>query len=138
MNIGGRLRNLGLEHHEAAFRENKIDVEVLPALTDQDLKELGVLVGDRRKLQRAIAALDNTFAAATSPTPVPLAAAAPPTSSTEDVSGERRHVTMMFCDLVDLTGIDTRVDAEEWRGLVGAYLDAASTAVTEERFLTFS
>jgi class 3 adenylate cyclase len=131
MNIGGWLRNLGLDHHEAAFRENKIDVDVLPALTDQDLKELGVLLGDRRKLLRAIAALDNTSAAASSPTPVPVAAAAPPTSSTLEVSGERRHVTMMFCDLVDLTGIETRVEAEEWRGLVGAYLDAASTAVTE-------
>jgi SAM (Sterile alpha motif) domain-containing protein len=131
MNIGGWLRNLGLDHHEAAFRENKIDVDVLPALTDQDLKELGLLLGDRRKLLRAIAALGNTSAAASSPTPVPVAAAAPPTSSTLEVSGERRHVTMMFCDLVDLTGIDTRVDAEEWRGLVGAYLDAASTAVTE-------
>jgi class 3 adenylate cyclase len=44
------------------------------------------------------------------------------TSSTVEVSGERRHVTAMFCDLVDLTGIAAKLDAEEWRGLVGAYL----------------
>jgi class 3 adenylate cyclase len=45
--------------------------------------------------------------------------------------GERRHVTVMFCDLVDSTGIAARLDAEEWRDLVGAYVEAASTAVTE-------
>jgi class 3 adenylate cyclase len=90
-------------------------------------------------LLRAIAALDGVSAAASSPAPVasPVtsalisAAAASPTSSTVEVSGERRHVTAMFCDLVDLTGIAAKLDAEEWRGLVGAYLDAASTAVTE-------
>ena len=131
MNIGGWLRSLGLEHHETAFRENKISVDVLPDLTDQDLKELGVLLGDRRRLLRAIAALDSASAATSSPAPVPSVAAARPTSSTVEVSGERRHVTAMFCDLVDLTGIDTQLNAEEWRGLVGAYLDAASTAVTE-------
>jgi class 3 adenylate cyclase len=48
-----------------------------------------------------------------------------------DVAGERRHVTVMFCDLVDSTGNAARFDAEEWRDLVGAYLDAASTAVTD-------
>ena len=119
-----------LERHEAAFRENAIDADVLRDLTDQDLDKLGVLLGDRRRLLRAIAALDGASAAASSPDPVPSVAAASPTSSTE-VSGEYRHVTAMFCDLVDLTGIDTQLDAEEWRGLVGAYLDAASTAVIE-------
>ena len=130
MDIGGWLRSLGLERHEAAFRENAIDADVLRDLTDQDLDKLGVLLGDRRRLLRAIAALDGASAAASSPDPVPSVAAASPTSSTE-VSGEYRHVTAMFCDLVDLTGIDTQLDAEEWRGLVGAYLDAASTAVIE-------
>ena len=48
-----------------------------------------------------------------------------------EVAGERRHVTVMFCDLVDSTGISAKLDAEEWRDLVGAYLDAASAAVTE-------
>jgi class 3 adenylate cyclase len=90
-------------------------------------------------LLRAIAALDGASAAASSPVPVLAAvtsdllsaAAASPTSSTVEVSDERRHVTAMFCDLVDLTGIAAKLDREEWRGLVGAYLDAASTAVTE-------
>ena len=130
MDIGGWLRSFGLEHHEAAFRENAIDDDVLRDLTDQDLEKLGVLLGDRRRLLRAIAALDSASAAASSPAPVPSAAAASPTSSTE-ASVEYRHVTAMFCDLFDLTGIAANLDAEEWGGLVGAYLDAASTAVSE-------
>jgi class 3 adenylate cyclase len=139
MDIGGWLRSLGIERYEAAFRENAIDAAVLRDLTDQDLEKLGVLLGDRRRLLRAIAALDGASAAASSPVPLPSpvtsalisAAAASPTSSTVEVYGEHRHVTAMFCDLVDLTGIAAKLDPEEWRGLVGAYLDAASTAVTE-------
>jgi class 3 adenylate cyclase len=139
MDIGGWLRSLGLERFEAAFRENAIDADVLRDLTDQDLENLGLLLGDRRRLLRAIAALDGTSAAASSPVPLPLpvtsalisVAAASPTSSTVEVSGERRHATAMFCDLVDSTGIAAKLDPEEWHGLVGAYLDAASAAVTE-------
>jgi SAM domain (Sterile alpha motif) len=125
MDIGGWLRSLGLERHEAAFRENAIDVDILRDVTDHDLEKLGILLGDRRRLLRAIATLDGASAAASSPPPVPSAAAASPTSSTIEASGEYRHVTAMFCDLVDLTGVATQLDAEEWRGLVGAYLDAA-------------
>jgi hypothetical protein len=54
--------------------------------------------------------------------------AAPIAAPIAEAAGERRHVTVMFCDLVDSTGIAARLDAEEWRDLVGAYLDAASTA----------
>jgi class 3 adenylate cyclase len=62
----------------------------------------------------------------------PVAAAAPPPISTApEAAGERRYLTVMFCDLVDSTGISAELDAEEWRDLVGAYLDAASAAVTE-------
>jgi class 3 adenylate cyclase len=130
MDIGGWLRNLGLERHETAFRENAIDADVLRDLTDEDLEKLGVLLGDRRRLLRAIAALDGASAAASLPAPIPSAAAASPSSSTE-ASVEYRHVTAMFCELVDLTGIATQLDAEEWGDLVGAYLDAASAAVAE-------
>ena len=52
-------------------------------------------------------------------------------SPATEAAGERRHVTVMSCDLVDSTGISAKLDAEEWRDLVGAYLDAASKAVTE-------
>ena len=94
MDIGEWLGNLGLERYNAAFRENAIDTDVLRDLTDQDLEKLGVLLGDRRRLLRAIAVSDDGSAAASSPAPVkspvtmPLisAAAASPTSSTVEVS----------------------------------------------------
>src|SRR5271165_5379048 len=60
MDLGGWLRSLGLERYEAIFRENAIDDTVLPDLTDQDLEKLGVLLGHRRRLLRAIANLENT------------------------------------------------------------------------------
>ena len=66
MDIGEWLGNLGLERYNAAFRENAIDTDVLRDLTDQDLEKLGVLLGDRRRLLRAIAALDDGSAAASS------------------------------------------------------------------------
>ena len=72
MDIGGWLRSLGLEQYEAAFHANAVDAEVLRDLTDQDLKKLGVLLGHRRKLLRAIAALDNALALASAPRPTPL------------------------------------------------------------------
>jgi SAM domain (Sterile alpha motif) len=67
MDLGGWLRSLGLERYEAAFRDNEIDETVLPSLTTEDLKDLGVsIVGHRRKLLDAIAAL-RTDAGAKAP-----------------------------------------------------------------------
>ncbi len=129
MDPGGWLRSVGLEQYEATFRENGIDLSVLPDLTDQDMEKLGVLLGHRRKLLRAIAELDGTPAAA-APPPV-QASAPPPISAAVEAGGERRYLTVMFCDLVGSTSISAKLDAEEWRDLVGAYLDAASAAVTE-------
>jgi class 3 adenylate cyclase len=130
--IADWLENLGMSEYAQRFAENRIDFSVLPELTDQDLKDLGVVLGDRRKILRAIANIDDAQAVATTAhvavsAPQPIAVA----TSTPEPVGERRHVTVMFCDLVDSTGIASRLDAEEWRDLVGAYLDAASTAVTE-------
>src|SRR5262252_9369567 len=135
MDIGGWLRNLGLGKYEAAFRENEIDETVLPSLTHETLKELGVTaVGHRLKLLDAIAALRAEGGAkAPSPTAAPagLSATPPSAASVVQAAGERRYLTVMFCDLVGSTSISAQLDAEEWRDLVGAYLDAASEAVTE-------
>src|SRR6516164_4169179 len=129
MDIEDWLRSLGLERYEAAFRENEIDDTILPRLTAEDLKELGVgPVGHRRKLLDAIAAL-RADSNANAPLP-----ASSPTAATPlivEAVGERRYLTVMFCDLVDSTGIAAQLDAEEWRDLVNAYLDDASAAVTE-------
>jgi len=135
MDIVVWLRSLGLGKYEAAFRENEIDETVLPNLTAEDLKELSVTaLGHRRKLLDAIAALRND---ANEPAPSVMAAPARPSAATPTAApvaqavGERRHVTVMFCDLVGSTSISAGLDAEEWRDLVGAYVDAASAAVTE-------
>ena len=128
MDVDGWLRSLALDQYETVFRDNAIDLSVLPDLTDLDLEKLGVLLGHRRKILRAIAELGNAPAAG------PAAPAPPPTpasTAAAEAAGERRYLTVMFCDLVGSTGIAARLDAEEWRDLVGSYLDAASAAVTE-------
>jgi len=128
--IADWLKKLGMSEYVRVFAENRIDFSVLRDLTDQDLKDLGVVLGDRRKLLRAIANIDKSPMVA--PEPV-LSSARPTTAATAaaEAIGERRHLTVMFCDLVGSTSISAQLDAEEWRDLVGSYLDAASEAVTE-------
>src|SRR5271169_2737791 len=127
MDVGSWLRSLGLGQYEANFRDNKIDGDVLPQLTADDLKDIGVsAVGDRRRLLAAIAALSG-------PTPSVNAPASPPKPAPAgglQISAERRPITVVFCDLVGSTGLAAKLDAEDWRNLVGAYLDEASAAVT--------
>ena len=129
------LRSLGLGRYEAAFRENEIDETVLPTLTADDLKDLGVAaLGHRLKLLDAIAAL-RSDAGVQPPTvtaePARPLAGTPITAPVAEAVGERRHLTVMFCDLVGSTSISAALDVEDWRDLLGAYLDAASAAVTE-------
>jgi class 3 adenylate cyclase/predicted ATPase len=115
MDIGGWLRGLGLERYEPAFRENEIDEEVLPGLTADDLKDLGVaLVGHRRRLLDAIAALGAAPPAAVAPAREERGAAV-------SAEAERRQLTIMFCDLVGSTPLSTRFDPEDLREIVGAY-----------------
>jgi class 3 adenylate cyclase len=127
MDVGGWLRNLGLDKYEAVFRENGIDEQVLRHVTAEDLREIGVAtVGDRRKLLAAISEL-----AAPSPStelrPPPSPAVRPKAA---EVSAERRPITVMFCDLVGSTSLAAKLDAEDWRTLVNTYLDEASAVVT--------
>src|SRR6201982_3948428 len=106
------LRSLGLEEYEAVFREKKITERVLPSLTAEDLKELGVTaLGHRRRLLDAIAALrtDGGTKAASSD---PATTSTKPTVSPED-RAERRQVTVMFSDLVGSTALSARMDPED-------------------------
>src|SRR5215472_9397581 len=122
MDVGDWLRKLGLGQYETVFRESEIDPEVLPELTDADLEKLGVPLGHRKRLLKAISNL------ASPGQPTPSQRLAPALAETD--TAERRPITVMFCDLVGSTGLAAKLDPEDWRNLVNAYLDEASSAVT--------
>src|SRR6202521_4741420 len=131
MDVGGWLRKLGLEQYEAAFRENRIDDTVLPSLTAEDLKDLGVgFVGDRRKLLDAIAAVRAEASA-----PTPLSDAPLATGKAAQDTAERRQVTVMFSDLVGSTALSARMDPEDLREVISAYQKCV--AETVQRFAGF-
>ena len=112
MDVGGWLRSLGLGQYEALFRASEIDADILPELTEVDLEKLGVPLGHRKRLLRAISGL------------AAVETSAGPTASTgarlQDAA-ERRQLTVMFCDLVGSTPLSTRFDPEDLREIVGAY-----------------
>src|SRR5437868_8408325 len=117
MDIGDWLRKLELDRYEPAFRANEIDARVLPSLTAEDLKDLGVtLVGHRRRLLDAIAELGPDAP------PGPRSAPAPG-------EAERRQLTVMFCDLVGSTALSARLDPEDLREVIGAYHRASAEIV---------
>jgi class 3 adenylate cyclase len=127
MDVGGWLRGLGLGQYEEQFRDNKIDADLLPRLTVDDLKDIGVsIVGDRRRLLDAIAAI----AGASRPADLPASPTKSAPSKGLQASAERRPITVLFCDLVGSTSLAAKLDPEDWRSLVNAYLDEASAAVT--------
>ena len=125
MDLGGWLRSLGLERYEAAFRKNSINERVLPNLTAEDLKDLGVnIVGHRRTLLDAITALRaeaNTIA--------PQADTPPTIDRSLKDTAERRQVTVMFSDLVGSTALSTRMDPEELREVILAYQKCVAQTV---------
>jgi class 3 adenylate cyclase len=124
MDLGSWLRSLGLAQYEAAFRENAINEAILPKLTAEDLKDIGVTaVGHRRVLLDAIAALRGE---------TPPKQENAPSAATESVNkpnrvdralpdAERRQLTVMFCDLVGSTALSGRLDPEDMRAVIGTY-----------------
>jgi class 3 adenylate cyclase/predicted ATPase len=121
MDVPEWLRSLGLEHYAPAFQDHGIDMRVLPELTAEDLKDLGVgMIGHRRLLLNAIAALRTG------------SAAAPDVSAPDPAAGsaaERRQLTVMFCDMVGSTALSARLDPEELREVIGAYHRCVAEAV---------
>jgi len=105
------LASIGLGEYAQRFAENAIDLSVVRDLTDQDLKDLGVLLGHRRKMLRAIAELEGEVlvSAQTGAKPAPRD------------SAERRQLTVMFCDLVGSSALSARLDPEDLRSVIGAY-----------------
>ena len=116
--IADWLEKLGMSEYARRFAENDIDFTILADLTDQDLEKIGIAsLGTRRKILRAIAALKAGSAAAAITPVVPIPVATAPPAPAAEVSGERRYLTVMFCDLVGSTSISAQLDAEEWRDL---------------------
>ncbi|HEV7880786.1 adenylate/guanylate cyclase domain-containing protein [Bradyrhizobium sp.] len=109
------LEKLGLSEYAGCFAENRVDFSVLRDLTDQDLKDLGIVLGDRRKLLRAITELDGAPAVAAPAATPPVAP--PPV----EAAGERRHVTVLFSDLVGSTALSTRMDPEDLHKVISDY-----------------
>src|SRR5215471_16674291 len=111
--IAAWLDKLGLGHYAQRFAENGIDLSDLRHLTDQDLKDIGVLLGHRRRMLAAIAELAGAVPATLQP--------AAETEPKSNAAAERRQLTVMFCDLVGSTALSTRLDPEDLRGIIGAY-----------------
>ncbi|MGY4501783.1 class 3 adenylate cyclase [Bradyrhizobium sp. GM24.11] len=105
------LENLGMSAYAQRFLENRVDISVLGDLSDQDLRELGIVLGDRKKILRAIREMHGSDTIAFS---APSAEAAPGVA-------ERRQLTVMFCDLVGSTALSTQLDPEDLRKIIGAY-----------------
>jgi class 3 adenylate cyclase/predicted ATPase len=117
------LTSLGMSEYAERFAENDIDIAVLRDLTDQDLKELGVSLGHRRKMLRAIVELTGAV-----PTPLHASFIEPKSQDT----AERRQVTVMFSDLVGSTALSARMDPEDLREVISAYQKCV--AETVQRF----
>jgi class 3 adenylate cyclase/tetratricopeptide (TPR) repeat protein/ABC-type transport system involved in cytochrome c biogenesis ATPase subunit len=113
------LASIDLSEYAQRFADNAIDLSVIRDLTEQDLKDLGVPLGHRRKILRAIAELDGLA-------PAPTETATEPALRDEP---ERRHLTVMICDLVGSTALSARLDPEDMRGVIDAY-HAACARIT--------
>ena len=126
MDVAAWLRGLGLERYATAFQDAEITPEALPELTDADLRELGLPLGPRKVLLKAIQAL-------ASPPPPPVGIkeeAAPWRAPTASSQAERRQLTVMFVDLVGSTALSARLDPEEMREVIHAYQTTVAAEIT--------
>src|SRR6516225_8463391 len=134
MDVGSWLRDLGLGRYEPAFIENAIDGDSLPELTEDDLKKLGIPLGDRKRLIRAIRAMSagSPSAAAGSASALVTSAAVggdAPSGQPRVAAAERRHLTVMICDLVGSTALSARLDPEDMRAVMDDYHAACAHIV---------
>ncbi|MFL5284016.1 MAG: AAA family ATPase [Rhodopila sp.] len=124
MDVGDWLKSLSLEQYEATFRENAVTVALLPTLTADDLKDLGItLIGHRRQLLNAIAALRSEAVSAEPVAAVSSSAPTDPTKppDTSETTAERRPLSVMFCDLIGSTALSARLDPEDLREVIRSY-----------------
>ncbi len=129
MDVAHWLRNLGLERYEAAFRENDVNAQLLPNLTADDLKELGVAsVGHRRQLLEAIAALRIKDPPAVDPR---RPASPAGNIGSLETTAERRPLSVMFCDLIGSTALSARLDPEDLREVIRTYQECVATTIQQ-------
>jgi class 3 adenylate cyclase/tetratricopeptide (TPR) repeat protein len=126
MDVGGWLRNLGFGRYEPAFAKNAIDSDVLPELTESDLEKLGIPLGDRKRLIRAIRAMRADAPGALIASEVREDAQR---GQPRVAAAERRHLTVMICDLVGSTALSARLDPEEMSAVMDAYHAACARIV---------
>jgi len=126
------LGNLGLGDYAESFAANGVDLRALPHLSEDDLRELGVLLGHRRVLLAAIADLSQQENASLDekPASLPPAPVDAPIDAATEAEAERRQLTVMFCDLVGSTALSDRLDPEDLRAVMRSYQDAVTAAVT--------
>jgi class 3 adenylate cyclase/tetratricopeptide (TPR) repeat protein len=130
VDIASWLQNLGLERYEATFRENDLDAELLPNLTAEDLKELGITsLGHRLRLLEAIAALRLKDTPADDPVRLPTSKAGNLGSS--ETTAERRPLSVMFCDLVGSTTLSARLDPEDLREVIRSYQACVANTIQQ-------
>src|SRR5215472_4285185 len=115
--IADWLKKLGMSEYAQRFAENRIDLSVLPDLTDLHLKDLGLPLGDRLKMLRAIRELSDPGSVPPQPEP-----------RSQDTA-ERRQVTVMFSDLVGSTALSARMDPEDLREVISAYQKCVASTV---------
>ena len=125
IDIASWLGEIGLAEHAEIFRAEKIDAAVLPTLTDADLRELGLPLGDRKKLRAAIDALGTTPLPGAPSTPEGIQDAAPRSAA------EQRHLTVMFCDIVDSTRLAATLELESLQQTVESYQQKVATCVAQ-------
>ena len=124
MDVADWLRSLGLERYQAAFREHEITAAVLPNLSADDLKELGIVaVGHRRRLMDAVALLRGGNE------PAHIESLRTPHDSGQPAA-ERRQVSVMFCDMVDSTPLSTQLDPEDLSAVIRGYQSRVAATIT--------
>jgi class 3 adenylate cyclase len=131
MDVADWLRTLGLERYEAAFHQNDVSVGLLPNLTAEDLKDLGITsVGHRRLLLDAVATLRTKAMPAGELVEVTEGRLPRDPRSTESAA-ERRPLTVLFCDLVGSTELAVRLDPEDLREIIGAYHQTVTSVLSQ-------
>ena len=118
--VSSWLKSLSLEQYSQVFADNDVDLDVLRILGDKDLQDLGVSFGHRKKLLKAVADLNGAEATQLAPGPATASAS----------EGERRQLTVLFCDMVGFTALSERLDPEDLRELMRAYRKSCSEVVT--------